>query len=188
MASASVSATKISRTSRQSERFGVRPLRAAPMLHGLPVAADVGGIEVQAHRPEAPLAGELQRVGALADPGHADGRMRLLERLDVRPQRVEHRAGLGDVPVLALVVELGLVAPQPQDDVERLARHLAVLARGAVDVEHGPVAGQPARRHAEVEAPLGEVIEHGHAVGQLGRVMVRHEEPAGADAHALWSA
>ena len=31
MASASVSATKISRTSRQSDRFGVRPLRAAPI-------------------------------------------------------------------------------------------------------------------------------------------------------------
>jgi hypothetical protein len=89
------------------------------------------------------------------------------------------------VPVLALKVELGLVAPEPQDDVERLARHLAVLARVAVDVEQGPVARQPARGHAEVEPALREVVEHGHPVGQLGGVMVRHEEPAGADAHAL---
>ncbi len=111
--------------------------------------------------------------------------MRLLERRDVRAERVEHRAGLGDVPVLALEVELGLVAPQAQDDVERLPRHLAVLARVAVDVEQGPVAGQPARRHAEIETALREVVEHRHPVGQLGGVVVRHEEPAGADPHAL---
>ena len=111
--------------------------------------------------------------------------MGFLEGHDVRPQRAEHGAGLGDVPVLALEVELRLVAPQAQDDLERLPRHLAVLAGVAVDVEHGPVAGEPAGRHPEVEPPLREVIEHGHPVGQLGGVMVRHEEPAGADAHAL---
>ena len=148
------------------------------------MAGDVGGIEVQAHGPEAPLAGQLQRVGALAHPRHPDGRMRFLERLDVRAQRVEQGAGLRDMPVLALVVELGLVAPQPQYDFERLARHLAVLARGAVHVEHGPVAGQTAGRHAEVEAPLGEMVEHRHPIGQLGRVVVRHQEAAGTDAHA----
>ena len=110
--------------------------------------------------------------------------MRLLKRHDVRAERVEHGAGLGDVPVLALEVEFRLVAPQTQNDVERLARHLAMLAGIAVDVEHGPVAGQPAGRHAEVEPALREVIEHGHPVGQLGGMMVRHEEAAGADAHA----
>src|SRR5439155_5900115 len=120
-------------------------------LHGLPVAADVGGVQVEAHRPEAALAGELQRVGALADAGHADRRVRLLERHDVRLEGADHRAGLGDVPVLALVIELRLVAPETQDDLERLARHLTVLPGIAVDVEHGPVARQPARRYAEVQ-------------------------------------
>src|SRR5206468_5264956 len=130
---------------------------AAPrgaLPYRLPVAPDIGGVQVEAHRPEAALAGELQRVRALAHPRHADRRMRLLERRDVRAERVEHRAGLGDVPVLALEVELGLVAPEAQDDVERLPRHLAVLTRVAVDVEQGPVAGPPARRHAEIETAL----------------------------------
>ena len=110
--------------------------------------------------------------------------MRFLERRDVRLERVDHRAGLGYVPVLALVIELGFVAPEAQDDVECLARHLAVLARIAVDVEHRPVAGQAARRHAEVEPTLREMVEHRDPVGELGRMMVRHQEPAGADAHA----
>jgi hypothetical protein len=110
--------------------------------------------------------------------------MRALQRHDVRAQRVEHRARLGDVPVLALVVELGLVAPQAQDDVERLARHLAVLAGVAVHVEHRPVARQPAGRHPEVEAALREVVEHRDPVGQLGGVVVGHEEAARSDPHA----
>ena len=185
MASASVSAMKISRTSRQSERLGVRPLLAAPISTDSQWLPTYAGIQVQAHRPVAALAGELQRVGALAHTGHADGRMRLLQRLDVRLERVEHRPGLGDVPVLALVVELGLVAPQAQDDLQRLAGHLAVLPRHAVDVEHRPVARQPAGRHAEVEPALGQMIEHGHPVRELGGMVVGHEEPAGADAHRL---
>jgi hypothetical protein len=108
----------------------------------------------------------------------------LLEGHDVGPKGVEHRPRLGHVPVLALEVELGLVAPEAQHDVEGLAGHLAVLARGAVDVEHGPVARQTARGHPEVEPPLGEVVEHGHTVGELGGVMVGHEKAAGTDAHA----
>ncbi len=184
-ASASVSATKTSRTIRQSDRWacGLTPGRA--LLHRVPVARDIARVQIEAHRPEPALARQLERVRALAEPGHTDGRVRLLERDDVRPERIEHRPGLGDVPVFALVVEFRLVAPQAQDDVERLARHVAVLARHAVHVEQGPVARQPARGHPEVEPALGQVVEHGHAIGQLGRVVVRHQEAAGPDAHAL---
>jgi hypothetical protein len=59
-----------------------------------------------------------------------------------------------------------------------------MLARHPIHVEHGPVAGQAAGGHAEVEAPLREVIEHGDAIGELGRMVIGHEEAAGPDAHA----
>ena len=46
------------------------------------------------------------------------------------------------------------VAPQAQDDVERLARHLAVDAGGAVHLEHRPVGRQARRGDAEIEPPF----------------------------------
>ena len=154
-------------------------------LDRLPVAADVGRVEVQAHRPEAALPRELERIRALADAGHADRRMRLLQRHDVRSQRAQHQVGLGHFPVFAGVVERLLLGPQFQDYLERLARHLAVLPGIAVDVEQRPVTRQSARGHAEVEAALGDVVEHRDAIGELGGMVVRHQEAAGADAHAL---
>ena len=62
-----------------------------PFLDRIPMAGDVGRVEVEAHRQEAVLAGQLQRVRALADPGDADRRVRFLEWLDVRPQRLQHQ-------------------------------------------------------------------------------------------------
>ena len=104
--------------------------------------------------------------------------MRILERFEVRLQRIEHRVGLADVPVLALVVERLVFRPDPQDDLQRFARHVAVLAGEAVDVEHRPITWQAARGDAEQQPPLRQVVEEGDAVRQFAGMMVRQQEPA----------
>ncbi len=149
------------------------------------MAGDVARVEVEAHRQKTVLAGELQRVRALADPGDANRRMGLLEGPDMRPQGVQHQPGMRHMPVFALVIERLLGAPQLQDDVERFACHLAVLAGIAVDIEHRPVARQPARRHPEIEPALGEVVEHRDPVGELGRVMIGQKKAARGEADLL---
>ena len=118
-------------------------------------------------------------------PGDADRRMRRLQRLDVRFEEVEHRVRLGHRPELALVGEGRGLAPELQDDLQRLARHVAVLAGHAVDIEHRPVARQAAGGDAEIEPALGEMIEHRDAVGEFGRMMIGQQETAGADADVL---
>ena len=81
--------------------------------------------------------------------------MRQLHRAQMRLEEAEHRLRLCDLPELAVIVEMRLVAPHAQDDLQRLARHLPVHAAHAVDMEHRPVARQPARRDAKIEPPLG---------------------------------
>ncbi len=100
----------------------------------------------------------------------------------MRPQGFQHQLGAGHVPVFAGVVERLLFGPQPQNDVERLAGHLAVLAGVAVDVEHRPVARQPARGDAEIEPALRQMVEHRDPVGELGRVVIGQQETARREA------
>ena len=121
----------------------------------------------------------------LERPGDADRRVRRLQGLQVRLEEAEHRVRLVDLPELALVVEGRVLRPQAEDDLQRLARHVAVGAGHAVDVEHRPVARQAAGGDAEIEPPLRQVVEHGDAVRQLRRVVVGQEEAAGAEADAL---
>ncbi len=118
-------------------------------------------------------------------PGNADRRMRRLQRLDVRLEEVEHRVRLGHRPELALVGEGRGIGPQLQDDLQRLAGHVAVLPAHAVDVEHRPVARQARGRDAEIEPALGEMVEHRDAVGELGRVVIGQQEAARSDANVL---
>src|SRR6478672_11253419 len=59
---------------------------------------------------------------------------------------------------LALVGPGCVLAQHLQNDLKRLAGHVAVLAGHAVDVEHGPVARQAACRDAEIHSAVGEVI------------------------------
>ncbi len=108
-----------------------------------------------------------------------------MQGLDVRPQGAQHQIGFADLPVFAGIVERLLRGPQLEDDVERLARHLAVLAGIAVDVEHRPVARQPARGDAEIEPALRHVVEHRDAVGEFGRVVIGQQEAAGGEADFL---
>ena len=118
-------------------------------------------------------------------PGDADRRMRRLQRLDVRFEEVEHRVRLGHRPELALVGQGRGLAPHFQDDLQRLARHVAVLPGHAVDIEHRPVARQAAGRDTEIEPAVGEMIEHRDAVGEFRRVMIGQQETAGPDADVL---
>ncbi len=104
--------------------------------------------------------------------------MGALQRLDVGAQHAEHLGRLADVPELALVVERLGGTPQLQDDLQRLAGHVAVDARHAVDVEHCPVARQARGGDAEIEPPARHVVEHGDAVRELGGMMIGQQEAA----------
>ena len=108
--------------------------------------------------------------------------MRRLQRLDVRFEEIEHRLGLGHRPEFALVGPGRVLGPHLQDDLQRLAGHVAVLAGHAVDIEHRPVARQAASRDAEIEPAVGEVVEHRDAVGEFGGVVIGQQEAAGAEA------
>jgi hypothetical protein len=154
-------------------------------LHRIPVAADIGRVEVETHRNEAALAGKLQRVGVFAQARDADRRMRRLQRLDVRFEKIEHGLGLVHRPEFALVGPRRILGPHLQDDLERLAGHVAVLAGHAVDVVHRPVARQAACGDAEIQAAAGEMIEHRDAVGEFGGMVVGQEETAGPEADVL---
>src|SRR6516225_3303492 len=74
-ASASVSATKMSRSMRQRPRSGVRPVARA-LRHGLPVAMQMRGKEIQAHWNVTTFAGKAQhgRRGAKTT-GKRDARL-----------------------------------------------------------------------------------------------------------------
>ncbi len=149
------------------------------------MARDIAGVKVEAHRQKAVLPRELQGIRALADAGDPDWRVWLLVRPDMRAQAFQHQVGLCHLPVFARVVERLLLRPQFQNDVERLARHLAVLPGIAVDIEHRPVARQAAGGNAKIEPPLSHVIEHGDPVRQLGRMVVGQQEAAGGKPDVL---
>src|SRR5262249_20581373 len=63
--------------------LGGRPCSACACLPRPPVRPDIRRIQVEAHRDEAALAGQLERVRTLADARDSDRRVRLLERIDV---------------------------------------------------------------------------------------------------------
>src|SRR5262249_14157190 len=73
------------------------------------------------------------------------------------------------------------LGPKFQDDLERLARHVSILARHPIDIEHRPVARQARSRDAKVQPAVGEVIKYGHAVRKLGWMMIRQQEAARAE-------
>ncbi len=117
-----------------------RPARAGgPFGDGVPVAGQIGGVEVQAHRDEAPLAGPLQGVRPRAQPGDADGRMRRLHRLQEGREDLDLGGRASHRPVLALLGEGLLGAHQAQDHLQRLPHHLADVL--GLDAELRPVGG-----------------------------------------------
>ena len=149
------------------------------------MTSDIGRIEVEAHRDEAALARQFQRVRTLAQARDADRRMRRLLRFEMRFQEIKHRLRLRHRPEFALVRPWSLFGPHFQDDLQRLARHLAVLAAHPIDIEHCPVARQAGRRDTEVQPAAGEVIEHSNAVRKFSRMMIGQQEAAGAEADVL---
>src|SRR5436309_4137414 len=95
-------------------RLAAAALRAG--LDGLPVARDVGRIEVEAHRDEPALAGELQRIGILRQTGDADRRMGFLQGLQMRAKQPKHLGGSVEPPKPAFVMERLLAAPELEND------------------------------------------------------------------------
>ena len=179
-ACSSVSATNTSRT-RPVARCGVRRFWAPSSSDSQ--CLDVAGVQVEAHRQEAALAGHLERVRVLAETGDPDRRVRLLERHDVRLEGPDW-CRLGHGPVLAHELERA-VSVHSLRMMSSDSRVISRLARQAVHVEHRPVARQAAGGDAEVEPPLRQVIEHRDAIGQFGGVVVRQQEAAGPEPDVL---
>ena len=98
---------------------------------------------------------------------------------------VEHRLYAVHVPVFAAILKRLVAGPHLENDVERLARHAAVLAVHAVDIELRPVARQTAGAHAEHEATLGNVIHEGDATGKFRRVVIGQQMCTGREFDAL---
>src|ERR1700683_794779 len=109
--------------------------------------------------------------------------MRLLVRLEVELERIEHRVDAVHGPVLAAILEGCLRLPQLQDYVERLSCHLAILAAGPIDIEQSPVTRQSARPNAEHEASLCDVIEIGDPARKFRRMMIRQQMCAWLELH-----
>src|SRR5258708_2309857 len=100
------------------------------LQHRVPVAGDVFGVEVQTHWEVTPLAGQLERLGAGAEPRDPDRRMGLLVGLDVAlHQALEHRRYSVGVPVLPAMLPGLVLGPDAQHDFQCLTGHLAMLAR-----------------------------------------------------------
>ena len=111
--------------------------------------------------------------------------MRQLLRHEVGFQEIIHGIGFGHRPEFALVGPRGIVAPQLQDDLQRLAGHVAVLSGHAVDVEHRPVGRHATCRDAEIQSAIGEMIEHRDAVGEFCGMVIGQQEAAGAKTDVL---
>ena len=76
------------------------------------------------------------------------------------------------LPIFAFIVEFAVALPKADHDIERLFRHLPVLAAEAVDIEQSPIGRNRARADADIAAPLRNMIEPGDAVGELRRMMI----------------
>ena len=91
-------------------------------------------------------------------------------------------AARGNVPEVALPLELLLLAPDAADHVERLVPDGAGVAR--VDLEALLLVGvAPAR--AEVDASAGHMVGHGDLLGDADRMLVRQDDDAEAEADTL---
>src|SRR5207244_12574362 len=112
------------------------------------------------------LARELERFGTRAEACDPDRRMRLLKRLQMMLQRSHHRIWHVDLPVVAVVFETAVRFPHLEHDIERLARHVAVLAFDSIDAEKLPVARQSARADPEHVAALRQMVHEGDAAGE----------------------
>ena len=144
----------------------------------LPVLLDVLGVILRSLRGEREDAQSLLRsdgVGLRLHGGDPYRRMGRLLRLWVDSAR-------GNVPEVALPLELLFLAPDAAYHVERLVPDGAGIA--GVDLEALLLVGvAPAR--AEVDASAGYVVGHGDLLGDADRVLVRQDDDAEAEADAL---
>lgn len=152
----------------------------------IPVGRDILGVQVQAHRKVAPLAGQFEGFRAGAEPGYSDRWVGFLVGLDVAPhQTFEHRRNTVGVPVLSAMFPGLVFGPDPQHDFESFAGHLAILAILAVHVIECPVSWDTAGSDAQHEAALCQVIEIRYAMGKFDRVMIGQQVRAGCELDLL---
>src|SRR5262245_3639171 len=140
-------------------------------LDAVPVGAErARRDEVDAHRDVAPLARQDEGLRALRHPGHADRRVRPLVGAQVEPKR-DVLLGLRhpEAPPAGLV-EAGLgIAPEIEDQVERLPREGAVVARLRVDAGDVEITGEAPRADPPQEAAARHLVELGDPLGEHER-------------------
>jgi hypothetical protein len=92
-----------------------------------------------------------------------------------------------DLPIFAVDPVRRILAPQLQDDVDRLEHHLRTRFRYA-EVEHLEVAGETAGADAHDEASADEVIEHRGVRRHRGGMQLGQVDDAGAERDLLRAA
>ena len=115
------------------ERGGSHPA-GGPLLDGSPVIDQVVGLQSGAHGYPTPLSGETDGVRFDAAARHADGRVRQLVGLVIKPalQLSVHLRRV-DFEVFALKIEFPVFGgPQAQDHLQRLPAPVADLVHVAV--------------------------------------------------------
>src|SRR6185437_9975271 len=100
-------------------------------------------------------------------------------------ERAHHRIRHIDVPVLTLVLETAVALPYLDNDIQRLARHVAILALHAIHAEQLPIARQSTRADAEHVAALRQMIHKGDTAGEFRGMMIRQQVRARRELDAL---
>src|SRR5262249_40439134 len=155
---------------------------ACALGNGVPVAAQMRGEKIEAHRNVAVLASEPQQRRFCPEScGECDAR--LIGAIGpMVPAVVAPRKGIDrwmDRPVFAGEPLWAGLAPGLQDDVQRF-QHNSMAGR-TVDTKHDLVAHGCARTKAEVDPPPSHVVELGELRCDCqGMVLVEHSD-AGAE-------
>jgi hypothetical protein len=136
------------------------------------------GVNAQADRDVAFLAGELVIVRSRGEAGNGDRRVRLLVRRQVVAEAGQFTLGGSHGPEFTRVVP-GTIPPQLDHHFQGFESHPSVATAAGVDTEQRVVSGQGANPHAQLVAALGHVVQVSHPMGKFDRVVVGKQGPQG---------
>ena len=150
-----------------------------PAVASAPISGVIG------QKPNSPAIRSASRSRGSAR--EADRRVRPLERAEVRPVGLVVLPRPFTAPEPALVGERAVVLHRPQNNLERLAHHLAVLTGlpSTRNIRRSPFTLPAAT--PRLKRPRERMVEDGGAVGDLRGVVERQEEPAGPEADLVAS-